>query len=161
MFRREFVIPVAISLSLAILVGYWVGTETNIDKMTQIESEVTMLENTIDELTSPEYTIGIIYPMSGRLDWWGTQAQPIIDAAERGLQAMLAETGSPVKFSLILSDSKSTGEGALEAAKSLVAQGAQIIVGPPTTREVEAILPYVENTQIPVISPASTARARA
>ncbi|MFQ5907652.1 MAG: ABC transporter substrate-binding protein [Thermoplasmata archaeon] len=105
----------------------------------------------------PEYTVGIVYPMSGRLDWWAGDGQPIIDAAKRDVQEMLNETGSDAKFLFPFADSRSTGEGALAAVENVVAAGSQIVVGLPTSFEVEAALAYVSGLGIPVISPASTA----
>ncbi len=135
--RRYLVILIAASTFLSGLgVGYWLSTWDG---------------------GSPEYVIGIVYPMSGRLDWWARDAQPIIDAAKRDIQELLNETGSDVKFIFPFADSESTGEGALGAVEDVVAKGSQIIVGLPTSFEVEAALAYVNSLGIPVISPASTA----
>jgi branched-chain amino acid transport system substrate-binding protein len=109
------------------------------------------------KLTKPIYSVGIVYPMSGRLDWWGKDAEPIIDSAKKNLQALLGETESDSSFRFIFADSNSAGEGALKAVQSLVAQGAQIIVGLPTSGEVQAVLSYVNQEKVPVISSASTA----
>ena len=109
------------------------------------------------KLANPVYTIGIVYPMSGRLDWWGRDAEPIIDSAKKDLQALLGETESNSSFRFLFADSNSTGEDALKAVQSLVAKGAQIIVGLPTSGEVEAVLSYVNQEKVPVISSASTA----
>jgi ABC-type branched-subunit amino acid transport system substrate-binding protein len=156
--RRELAILSAVALLLSGFgAGFWVCTLQNRDRFSQINSRMSLLEGQINELKNPVYTIGIVYPMSGRLDWWARDTQPVIEAAERDLQAMLDETGSPVRFNFLFADSESTGEGALEAVKSLVDEGAQIIVGLPTSGEVDGVLSYIIASGIPVISPASTA----
>jgi branched-chain amino acid transport system substrate-binding protein len=81
----------------------------------------------------------------------------MIDSAKKDLQALLGETESNSSFRFLFADSNSTGEDALKAVKSLVAKGAQIIVGLPTSGEVEAVLTYVNQEKVPVISSASTA----
>ena len=156
--RRELAILSAVALLLSGFgAGFWVCTLQNRDRFSQINSRMSLLEGQINELKNPVYTIGIVYPMSGRLDWWARDTQPVIEAAERDLQAMLDETGSPVRFNFLFADSESTGEGALEAVKSLVDEGAQIIVGLPTSGEVDGALSYIIASGIPVISPSSTA----
>ena len=49
-------------------------------------------------------------------------------------------------------DTQSTPEGALKAARSAIAQGVKIIVGPLTGDEVEAITPLAKHEKIPVVS---------
>ncbi len=162
MLRREMIIFITVTLFFSGLGGaYWFGTLQNRDKsshtISTLEEKNSLLEEHIEVLKNPEYTIGIIYPMSGRLDWWAADVEPIISAAKIDLQSMLDSINSTTKFNVLFADSKLTNEGALEAVKSLIAQGAQIIVGLPTSGEVGAILNYVNAARIPVISPTSTA----
>ncbi len=134
----------------------FLGTLQEGGRATDTGSETSEPEARIGELSNPECCIGIVYPMSGRLEWWSADAQPIIEAAKRDIQEMLKEAGYPIRLRFLFEDSKSTEKGAFMAVKNLISQGAQVIVGLPTSGEVEAVFSYVNYEGVPVISPSST-----
>ena len=124
--------------------------------LSQAQDEASRLRDAAEATRHPEYTIGVLYPFTGRLSWWSADAPPILEAAQRDLKNHLLAAGSPATIRFIVEDSGSTPERSREAAASLIAAGAQVIVGAPTSLEVEAILEVTRDAGVPLISPAST-----
>lgn len=137
--------------------GYWIGSTRFAEEQRMLDEKIAALEAQLEHMSKPEYVIGVAYPFSGRLDWWSEGATPILETAIRDVQDMLNETGSKISIRFILADSGPQDEGPLEATRSLVEQGAHVIVGLPTSGELEGALDYIEEVGVPVISPASTA----
>lgn len=154
---RGSVILCTFLLCLGLAGGYWAGSMHLAEEQRRLGEEVAVLEAQLEYVSKPEYIIGIAYPFSGRLDWWSEGAAPIIEAAMRDVQDILNEMGSKIRIRFILADSGPQDEGPLEATRSLVEQGAHVIVGLPTSGELEGALDYIDEVGVPVISPASTA----
>jgi ABC-type branched-subunit amino acid transport system substrate-binding protein len=127
--------------------------------LSQAQEETDRLREAAEAARQPEYTIGVLYPFTGRLSWWSADAAPILEAAQRDLKTHLLTAGSPATIRFIVEDSLSTEEGSRDAALSLIAAGAQVIVGAPTSMEVEAIMEVTSLAGVPVISSSSTSSA--
>ena len=124
--------------------------------LNQSNDEINRLREVAEATQHPEYIIGILYPFTGRLDWWSADAVPIIEAAQRDVNKYLLALNSTARIRFITGDSCSTKEGAIDAAIKLIDAGAQIIVGAPTSLEVESIMKATQDAMVPIISPAST-----
>lgn len=109
--------------------------------------------------TAPEYVIGIVYPLSGRLEWWGQEVLPILESAKSDIQSMLDHTKASATFKYILKTSDTSREGAYEAVKELIEEGAELIVGVPLSANLQHVKESLDRKNVPVISSASTASA--
>jgi len=155
MTERSLVRPLAVAAILVIL-GLGAGFLARQGEVARLQDEASRLRGEAENAEAPHYRIGVAYPFSGRLSWWSEDAVPILESAERDLEAFLGECGSKARFSFMVADTNSTGEGALKAVKGLVADGAQVIVGLPTSGEVEGVMAYIAQAGVPLISPSST-----
>ena len=86
--------------------------------------------------------IAILLPLSGRLADIG---RPMLRAA----QLSLAAPGSPV---LIVKDTAGTPEGAAQAAREAIQEGARIILGPVTSTETSQVAPVTRRANVPVLA---------
>jgi len=108
--------------------------------------------------TRTEVRIGIVYPISGRLENWGKEALPIIQMAEADINNTPEAVAAGKRFRFVVVSSETTAEGALAAVKDLVEkQGIQVIVGIPTSTELEGAIPHLTQYQVAAINSASTA----
>lgn len=142
--------------ALFVILGFGAGYLARQGEVVRLQEEASRLREEAGHPEAPSYRIGVAYPFSGRLSWWSADAVPLLESAEKDLEAFLAESGSKTRFSFLVADTNSTGEGALRAVKKLVGEGAQVIVGLPTSGEVEAAMAYLAQAQVPLISPSST-----
>ncbi|PIR33647.1 MAG: hypothetical protein COV36_02365, partial [Alphaproteobacteria bacterium CG11_big_fil_rev_8_21_14_0_20_44_7] len=93
---------------------------------------------------SAEYKIGILVPLSGGAQKIG---QSLLDAAQ-----MAVMDNSQQKIALVPYDTKSTPQGASEAAGKAVTDGVDIIIGPLFSNSVRQIAPIAREANIPVIA---------
>jgi len=155
MMERSQVRPFVI-VAILVILGFGAGYMTRQGEVTRLQNEASRLREEVEHAEAPSYKIGVAYPFSGRLRWWSEDAVPILESAESDLEMFLAECGSEASFSFLFADTNSTSEGALKAVKRLVGEGAQMIVGLPTSGEVEGALAYLAQVGVPLISPSST-----
>lgn len=87
--------------------------------------------------------VGVIVPLSGQAAGIG---RALLDAAHLAL----FDVGDS-RLVLLPRDSKGTPEGAAAAAQDLLAQGAQLIVGPLFAGEVAAVAPVARAGRVPVL----------
>jgi len=154
------IISVAICVTLvSLVVGAYIPysiLKPSLDDAIKTQSE---LKSRLAVVETPEYKIGVIYPWSGRQSWWSADAKPILQDAESDIEAMLYNLRSNATISFLVEDSNSTGEGAIAAAKRLKDAGVDIIVGVPTSGELEAIMDYTREAGLTIISSSSTSSA--
>lgn len=107
---------------------------------------------------SPEVRIGIVYPLSGRLEEWGQEALPFIQMAESDVNALPETIAAGVRFRFVVRSSETTAEGAQAAVRDLVEnEGVQVIVGLPLSMGLDATIAYLTQHHVAVVSSASTA----
>ena len=103
---------------------------------------------------SGEINIGMVYPITGRLD---TFALPI----QRGFDLALEEVNSSqlgdVRFKFIIEDDQSTVEGAVEAYNKLIQADVPVIFGPTTSGQAEAAFPIAQQNEVVAFSSSSNA----
>ena len=106
------------------------------------------------EEPSEEISIGLVYPVTGRLDAF---ALPI----QRGFELALEEVNNlqlgDVRFKFITEDDQSTIEGAVEAYNKLIQAGVPIIFGPTTSGQAEAAFPIAQQNGVVAFSSSSNA----
>jgi branched-chain amino acid transport system substrate-binding protein len=88
--------------------------------------------------------VGLLVPMSGPNAELG---KAMLDAAELAL----FEKGGD-RLTLVPRDTKGTGDGAADAARAAIADGAGIILGPLLAAEVEAVKPIAADAHVNVIA---------
>ena len=103
---------------------------------------------------SGEINIGMVYPITGRLD---TFALPI----KRGFDLALEEVNSSqlgdVRFKFIVEDDQSTVEGTVEAYNKLIQADVPVIFGPTTSGQAEAAFPIAQQNEVVAFSSSSNA----
>ncbi len=103
---------------------------------------------------SGEIPIGLVYPVTGRLD---TFALPI----QRGFELALGEVNSSqlgdVRFKFIVEDDQSTVEGAVQAYNRLIGADVPVIFGPTTSGQAEAAFPIAQQNGVVAFSSSSNA----
>jgi len=105
----------------------------------------------------PEVRIGVVYPLSGRLEQWGQEGSPFIDMAQADINSSPEAVAAGLHFSFVVRSSETTEEGALAAARDLVEnEGVQVIVGLPTSGELTGAIGYLTEHHVAVVSSAST-----
>ena len=106
------------------------------------------------EEPSEEISIGLVYPVTGRLDAF---ALPI----QRGFELALEEVNNSqlgdVRFKFITEDDQSTIEGAVEAYNKLIQAGVPVIFGPTTSGQAEAAFPIAQQNEVVAFSSSSNA----
>ena len=97
------------------------------------------------EETGPEpIRIGLLLPLSG-------PARPVGTALLNAAEMALFDIGDK-RLMILPADTKGTAEGAREAAARLLAEGAEILLGPLFSRSVIAVKPLAGERQVAVIA---------
>ena len=104
---------------------------------------------------SGEISIGLLYPMTGRLAVTRAQMKQGFDMALEEINR--AQRGDAlIKF--ITADDKSTVKGAVEGYNQLIRESnVPVIIGPTTSSQCEAAFPIVQENRIVAFSPTSAA----
>jgi len=93
--------------------------------------------------------IGAVLPFSGGVELYGRQAKLGIDLAAKEINAGGGILGSPVE--VVYEDDKTDPAAALDATHKLVERdGVLAIVGPITSRNLDAIAPAAESMKTPL-----------
>jgi branched-chain amino acid transport system substrate-binding protein/urea transport system substrate-binding protein len=93
--------------------------------------------------------IGAVLPFSGGVELYGNQAKLGLDLAAREINAAGGILGRPVE--LVYADDKTDPAVAAQAARKLAGEGALAIVGPITSRNLDAMAPVAESTKTPLL----------
>ena len=101
-----------------------------------------------------EIPIGLVYPVTGRLD---TFALPIQRGFELALEEVNSSQLSDVRLKFIVEDDQSTIEGAVEAYNKLIQAGVPVIFGPTTSGQAEAAFPIAQQNGVVAFSSSSNA----
>ena len=104
---------------------------------------------------SGEISIGLVYPVTGRL---ATFALPIQRGFELALEKVNSSQLGDVRFKFIIEDDQSTVEGAVEAYNKLIHQtDVPVIFGPTTSGQAEAAFPIAQENGVVAFSSSSNA----
>ena len=121
------------------------------------EKELTQTVPVPPQLTgiSGELSIGLLYPMTGRLAVTGAQMKKGFDLAVEEINRTQLG-GATIKF--ITVDDQSSVEGAVDGFNQLIRQTeAPAIIGPTTSSQCEAAFPIAQENRIVAFSPTSAA----
>ena len=103
---------------------------------------------------SGEIPIGLVYPVTGRLD---TFALPIQRGFELALEEINRSQLGDVSIKFITEDDQSTIEGAVEAYNKLIQAGVPVIFGPTTSGQAKAAFPIAQQNGVVAFSSSSNA----
>lgn len=102
-----------------------------------------------------EISIGLLYPMTGRLAETGAQMKEGFDLALKEINR--AQQGDAL-IEFVTVDDKSTVDGAVEGYNRLIREtGVPAIIGPTTSSQCEAAFPIAQENRIVAFSPTSAA----
>ncbi|WP_406661009.1 penicillin-binding protein activator [Methanolobus sp. ZRKC3] len=106
---------------------------------------------------SGDITIGALLPLTGNLASIGESSQTAVDVSSKDINDYFSGLGSGKNVKVIVKDTESDPEKALEQLKELDEMGVKIVVGPQASEEVEAVLQYATDNNIILLSTGSTA----
>jgi urea transport system substrate-binding protein len=94
--------------------------------------------------------IGAVLPFSGGVELYGQQAKLGLDLAVKDINAAGGILGRPVE--VIYADDKTAPESAVTAMHALIERdGVVAVVGPITSRNLNAIVPIAESAKTPLL----------
>lgn len=105
-----------------------------------------------------EMTVGALVPLTGDLSQFGPPGEKAADLAAQEAQAALEEAGTSITLNdLASSDTQTEPTAAQSAARQLISEGANCLVGPWASSETVPVGRSVAaRDEIPLISPSST-----
>lgn len=106
---------------------------------------------------SEDITIGALLPLTGNLASIGEASQAALVVSARDINGYFSGLGSGKNVEVIVKDTESNPETALEKLKELHDRGITIVIGPQSSSEAEAVLDYANENGITLLSTASTA----
>jgi branched-chain amino acid transport system substrate-binding protein len=104
-----------------------------------------------------ELVIGALLPLSGALSSSGESTRVALELATNEINEYLVELESPTKVSLLVEDTATDPAVALEQLQRLHERGVNLVIGPDSSLEVEAVKSYADDHGIILISQGSTA----
>jgi branched-chain amino acid transport system substrate-binding protein len=106
---------------------------------------------------SMDITIGALLPLTGNLASIGEASHSALELSAGDINGYFSALGSGKNVELIVKDTGSDPEKALEQLKELNGMGIKIVIGPQGSNEAEAVLEYANENGIILLSTASTA----
>lgn len=101
--------------------------------------------------------IGVILPATGAAASAGESANAALQIAQIKVTEHLQSTGDDIDIDLVIRDSQSDPDAALQTLQELVGLGIDRVIGPFTSANVAAVLDYANDHDIFLLSPASVA----
>jgi len=98
--------------------------------------------------------IGALTPLTGGLQSYGIGMKNAVELAVEDANQMCA--GKGIKFELLVEDTATDPNQALQKLQVLYGKGARLIVGPMSSREASAVKSFADQNHIIVVSPSST-----
>ena len=119
-------------------------------------SDIFYPEPPIMEETDEQINIGLVLPLSGRLEL--SFGRHIENALELAKNEINTSQYAGTHFNFIIEDSQSTVEGAVAAYNKLIDDGVSVILGPATSSAAKETFPIAGENKVVAISPTSAAR---
>jgi ABC-type branched-subunit amino acid transport system substrate-binding protein len=104
------------------------------------------------KMTAPRYTLGVLVPQTGPASFFGDRVLKGIRLAV--LAFNIENPGSQVE--LVIRDTEGSPEKAAAAFTELADSGVVAVIGPLLSREVEALVPRLSKTPVPVFTPTAS-----
>lgn len=111
-----------------------------------------LLADATAKLSAPRYSLGVLVPQSGRAAYFGERVLKGIQLALMNHNVQYPED----RVDLIVKDTEGSPEKAAQALTELTGQGVLAVIGPLLTMEVEALVPVLEKTPVPVFTPTAS-----
>jgi branched-chain amino acid transport system substrate-binding protein len=102
--------------------------------------------NKIVTSESENLTIGALLPLTGSVASIGEASRAALEVSAEDINGYYSGLGSGKNVKLIVRDTKSNPETALEQLKELDKMGLKIVVGPQGSTEAAAVLDYATST---------------
>lgn len=106
---------------------------------------------------SGEVQIGFLASMTGDLATFGENEKAAAEFASEQINELLKASGAKWTLKIVVEDTQTKPDLALEKLESLAARGIKLIIGPLSSAEVRAIKGYCDANKILAISQSSTA----
>lgn len=106
---------------------------------------------------SENITIGALLPLTGSVSSIGEASKVALEVSAEDLNNYYSEIGSGEHVEIVVKDTESNPEKALEKLKEFNEMGIKVIIGPQASSEAEAVLDYANKNGIILLSTASTA----
>ena len=102
-------------------------------------------------------TIGALLPLTGDLQSYGERAKAAVEFAVDQMNNYLEQENAWFRLQLVVEDTQTQPDIAVQKFNNLVAQGIKFIVGPMTSAEVKSLKDLANQQNVLIISPSSTA----
>jgi branched-chain amino acid transport system substrate-binding protein len=102
-------------------------------------------------------TIGALLPLTGDLQSYGVRAKAAVEVAVKDMNEYLEQQNAWFRFELVVVDTQTKPDVAVQQFNSLIAQGIKFVVGPMTSAEVKKLKDLADQNNVLLISPSSTA----
>ena len=160
--RIDIIAVGIIALIIGVAIGYFATppkaeiVTTTIPGTTVTSTYTTTVEKPTPPLTG-EIPIGVLTQLSGELGAWGDNYRVALELAASEVNDFLSRAGMPFRIKLLIEDTASKPDIALEKLKTLAAKGVKVIVGSTSSGEARNIMGYAEANKILILSGMSTA----
>jgi len=105
--------------------------------------------------------IGGLFPLSGELQTFGQQNSLALQMAASDINSFFNASGIPYQVKVIIEDTQTNPDVALQKLQSLYSQGVKFVVGPMASSEVKNVMGFANSNHILIFSPSSTSPALA
>ncbi|MGC9049712.1 ABC transporter substrate-binding protein, partial [Pyrobaculum sp.] len=156
------IVAVVVILAIAALLATGGGQQTPTSKPTTPTPTPTTTQTTPTQTpttTTPSPTqqkktvyIGAALPLTGGLQSYGIGVRNAVELAVEDANKMCPG----VKFELLVEDTGTNPQQALQKVQTLYAKGARLIAGPMASGEVSAVKSFADQNKIIIFSPSST-----
>lgn len=110
-----------------------------------------------DPEPAEKFQIGVLLPITGAASSSGESARVAMEIAIEDLKPYLVATEKPLDVELVIKDTGTHPDSALQKLKELNTAGVRYVIGPYTSANVEAVLQYANDNGIILLSPSSVA----
>lgn len=154
--KIQLLLIVIVVLLVGIAIGYTVkpsGNFSNSNVTSASQTQQSKLPNTI--------AIGGLFPLSGDLQTFGQQNSLALQLAASDINAFFNSTGLPYQVKIVIEDTQTSPDVALQKLQSLYSQGIKFVAGPMASSEVKNVMGFANSNHILIFSPSSTSPALA
>ncbi len=104
-----------------------------------------------------EIQIGGLLPLTGALGSYGENSNQAVMLAQSEVNAFLQKAGQSFTIKILVEDTETKPDVALQKLQSLAAKGVKLYVGPQTSGEIRQIKSYADSNKLVLVSQSSTA----
>ncbi len=138
-----------VALLVGVAVGVALAPSLGVQKTVEVQVPVSPLQG--------ELLIGAILPLTGALGSYGENSNQAVLLAESEVNAFLQKAGQSFTIKVLVEDTQTKPDVALQKLQSLAARGVKLFVGPQTSGEVRQIKSYADANKLLLVSQSSTA----